>query len=154
MSRTYTSASNSPRVPERWTGLSFDAVLSDSDLELARLLVHDRTNSAIAMAMNTTEDKVKADIRRLFYKTGASCRIHIVVWMYETGWVIPGMPYLPVNPQSIAQLPTAEQMARHQLTRVREHITATRTELDSIADVLDKAFHNHTDRSPSTTDRP
>ncbi|MCX2729454.1 LuxR C-terminal-related transcriptional regulator [Saccharopolyspora sp. NFXS83] len=138
-------ASISANVPERWRGLNFDAVLTNLDLELAQLLVHGRTNSAIATAMNISGDKVKERIRHLFHKTGAERRTHIVVWMYETGRMVPGLPYLHAA-HAITRPPTAEQAARQQLATVRKHLTTTRSELDFIAHALDPGHHNRTDR--------
>ncbi|MCA1194506.1 MULTISPECIES: LuxR C-terminal-related transcriptional regulator [unclassified Saccharopolyspora] len=140
-------------VPERWTGLNYDAALSTRELELAHRLTTTPTNDAIATSLSTTTDIVKAHLRRVYSKVSARSRIHLIVWLYETGRALPGQPHLSATPRPVAQPATVDRTASHHLSVARDHLIATRALLARTARSLEHPTREH-QLTPSHRPRP
>lgn len=129
------------KVPDRCAGLDFDAEIPAADLPVARLVACGLSNLDIATSLCRSEDTIKNRLVRLFRATGASTRLQFVVWMYETGHVLPGLPRLPetpLRPRHRASTPlTAEETAALSLPALRHQLAATRAELDTLVSYVD-----------------
>ncbi|WP_258349017.1 helix-turn-helix domain-containing protein [Saccharopolyspora gregorii] len=125
-------------MPERWTGLNYNAALSTRELELAHRLTTTPTNDAIATSLGTTTDIVKAHLRRMYSKVSARSRIHLIVWLYETGRLVPGKPRLSATPRPVAPPATVDRTASHHLYVARDHLIATRALLARTARSLER----------------
>ncbi|GAB2677430.1 hypothetical protein GCM10027271_42840 [Saccharopolyspora gloriosae] len=127
--------------PNRIATLRLRAELSATELEVARLVACNLPNMDIATSLCRSEDTIKNRLVRLFRATGASTRPQFVVWMYETGHVLPGLPRLPeapLRPRHRTSTPlTAEEAAALSLPALRHQLAATRTELDTLVTFVD-----------------
>ncbi|WP_243793825.1 response regulator transcription factor [Saccharopolyspora gloriosae] len=85
--------------PNRLADLTLEARLSTPELEVARLMACGLTNSAIGKQLYRSEYTVKTQLGHMFRKTGTTNRGHLVVWMYETGHILPGVPGFPPRPR-------------------------------------------------------
>ncbi|MGW0895334.1 hypothetical protein [Saccharopolyspora sp. NPDC002578] len=128
-------------VADRCAGLHFDAVLLPADRPVARLVAYGLSNMDIATRLNCNEDHVKARLVRVLRATGASTRLQLVVWMYETGRVLPGvldMPDTPLRPRHVRNEPlTAEHIATLSLPALHHQLTATRATLDRLINLFE-----------------
>lgn len=75
--------------PNRIATLRLRAELSATELEVARLVACNLPNRDIAGCLLRSEHTVKTHIRRLLRKTGTTRRSQLVIWLYETGRLLP-----------------------------------------------------------------
>jgi DNA-binding NarL/FixJ family response regulator len=62
-----------------------DVVLTDRELDVARLVAQARTNAEIAAELFITPGTVKTHVANIQRKTGARNRVAIAAWAWETG---------------------------------------------------------------------
>ncbi|MEU6130981.1 helix-turn-helix transcriptional regulator [Saccharopolyspora sp. NPDC047091] len=119
--------------PDRITTLKLHAALTPAELDVARLVSCGLTNSAIATRIYRSQDTVKCHIRHLLRKTGATTRSGLVIWMYESGHVVPGQPGFPDHARRPASPPPLGSAAERNRVAYRLHrtITAARTDVDA-----------------------
>ncbi|WP_243793824.1 helix-turn-helix transcriptional regulator [Saccharopolyspora gloriosae] len=117
-------------VPDRCAGLDLNALLPAADLPLARLAACGLSNQNSATRLHRSENTIKSHLMRLLRSTGASTRLQLVVWMYETGRVVPEIPLLPRHPHN--ERVTAEHFATLSLHTLHHQLTTTRAELDRL----------------------
>jgi DNA-binding CsgD family transcriptional regulator len=69
-----------------------NAELSEAEDRVAALVPTGMPNAEIARALYVAEDTVKTHLRRIFRKTGARDRAHLVAWMAYSGRLSRGTP--------------------------------------------------------------
>lgn len=131
----------SARLPDRCAGLDFDGEIPDVTLPVVQLMVCGLSTIDIATRLDRSEDLVKNHLVRAFRATGATTRLHLVVWMYETGRVIPGIVQLPDAPprsrQHLTTPLTADEAALLRLASLRHQLATTRAELDTLVALVE-----------------
>lgn len=116
--------------PDRIAVLKLHAEPTPAELDVARLLACGLTNSAIATRVFRSEDTVKCHIHHLLRKTGTATRSGLVIWMYETGHVVPGNPDFPDAPRLPVSPPPQGSVAAHNRATARMHRTLTAARAD------------------------
>ncbi|MBB5070070.1 DNA-binding CsgD family transcriptional regulator [Saccharopolyspora gloriosae] len=138
--------------PDRTDRLDLDAVLSHTDLVLARLISCGLSNAVIASRLHRSCAGIRAQTSKLLRRTGARSRTQLVVWMYETGHVIPGIAANPDGPRSpqpgSGRALSPEQATAMSLPALRRQLTTTRNDLATLARVLERP---RVPRLPSAT---
>ncbi|MGW0895335.1 response regulator transcription factor [Saccharopolyspora sp. NPDC002578] len=121
------------QYPIRLVGLKLEAEPSGAELEVAQLLACGLTNDAIAEALCRSEHTVKTHLRRLMHRTGTTSRSHLVIWMYEAGYLLPGLPGFPARPRppEIALPSTSSTTRGTAAHHVRGALLAARRDLEA-----------------------
>jgi DNA-binding NarL/FixJ family response regulator len=63
--------------------------LTDRELEILRHVAWGMTNAEIATALSISEGTVKTHVARVLAKLGLRTRVHVVIYAYEHGLVLP-----------------------------------------------------------------
>ncbi|MEU6130980.1 LuxR C-terminal-related transcriptional regulator [Saccharopolyspora sp. NPDC047091] len=139
--------------PDRTERLDLDAVLSRTDLVLARLISRGWTNAEIAAHLQRSCAGIRSQASTLLRRTGARSRTQLVVWMYETGHVIPGVAANPDAPQSpqpdAGKVLYPEQTTAMSVPALRRKLITARNDLAALARFLEQpANHRPGHRRP------
>nr|WP_246458208.1 helix-turn-helix transcriptional regulator [Saccharopolyspora gloriosae] len=121
--------------PDRIAQLALRAEFTGAQLEVARLVACNMTNTAIARHLCRSEDTVKTHLRRMLRKTGTTSRCQLVVWMYEAGHLVPAHPEFlaqPHPPEPPAPTSPAARNLHHTLSAARSDLDSALTHLGTL----------------------
>ncbi|WP_373690042.1 helix-turn-helix domain-containing protein [Saccharopolyspora gregorii] len=83
----------------RYASLNLDAELTPSPLLVARLVACGLTNERIGHTLGRSANTIKTHLSAAMRKAGATTRYQLVVWLYETRHLQPGLPPSHARPR-------------------------------------------------------
>jgi len=81
-----------------WRGLAERLKLSEREVEVARAVLADETERAIARRLGISPHTVHTHLERLYHKLQVSSRLGLAVKLYQTLLVMTAEPHSPLPP--------------------------------------------------------